>query len=135
MYVGFLTCFSDFCYTDVMEGTIIRERMGNPRYVPKRYTDEPKEFGRAKVVTWKPDQPGSEDQRRAAQIQHDWAVQIRWTAVARYGSLTKYAEATGLNYDRLIKVLSGREIMRLEDIAQAERLLGVKVPVAQENAG
>jgi len=125
----------DFCYTYLMEGVIVPGRMGNPRYVPKRYTDEPKEFGRARAVTWKPVQPGSEDQRRAAQIQHDWAVQIRREAATKYGSLAKYAETTGLSYDRLIKVLSGREIMRLEDIAQAERLLGVKAPDAQEDAG
>lgn len=125
----------DFRYTYGMQGVIVAGRMGNPRYVPKRYTDEPKEFGRARAVTWKPVQPGSEDQRRAAQIQHDWAVQIRRAADARYGSLAKYAEATDLSYDRLIKVMSGREIMRLEDIAQAERLLGVKAPGSQEDSG
>jgi len=135
MQLSYFTCIMDFCYTCVMGSVIVRGRMGNPRYVPKRYTDEPKEFGRARAVTWKPVEPGSEDQRRAAQIQHEWAVQIRREAATKYGSLAKYAEATELSYDRLIKVLSGREIMRLEDIAQAERLLGVKAPDAQEDAG
>jgi len=118
-----------------MEGIIVRGRIGSQRYVPKQYTEEPKVFGAAKTLEWKPVQPGTEDQHRAAQLQHIWAVRIRRAAEKKYGSLRKYAAATGLSYDRLTKVLNGREVMRLEDIAQAERLLGVQVPDAQEDAG
>ena len=107
-----------------MKADIVGERMGNPRYEPRSYTDEPESFGKARTVQWKPIVSGTEDERRAAQIQHAWAVQIRRTAAGRFGSLAKYANAAGLSYDRLTKVMRGSEVMRLEDLATAERILG-----------
>ena len=37
---------------------------------------------------------------------------------------TAYARKTGTSYDRLMKVLRGEAIMRLEDIAAADLILG-----------
>jgi len=119
-------------YAREMEAVIVRERMGNPRYEPRKYTDEPSGFGKVDGIRWKPAEPGSEDQHRAAQIQHAWAVQIRHAAESKYGSLAKYAEVVGLRYDRLAKVMRGTEIMRLEDIARAQRHLDVESPWAKE---
>lgn len=53
---------------------------------------------------------------------------IRRAAERQYGSLARYADAVGLSYDRLTKIMRGTEIMRLEDIAQAQRYLGVESP-------
>lgn len=51
-------------------------------------------------------------------------MKIRRSITAQYGSVKAYAAYHGLIYDRLIKVLRGETLMRLEDIAQADRLLG-----------
>jgi hypothetical protein len=112
-------------------GTVtVSERTENPRSEPRSHTDEPSGFGKVDSIRWKLAEPGSEDQHRAAQIQHAWAVQIRHAAESKYGSLAKYAETFGLSYDRLTKILRGVETMRLEDIAQAERLLHTRPPQA-----
>lgn len=111
-----------------VEAVIVRECMGNPRYQPRRYTDEPAGFGKVEGIQWKPVKAGAEDQHRAAQLQHAWAVLIRRAAERQYGSLAKYADAVGISYDRLTKIMRGTEIMRLEDIAQAQRYLGVESP-------
>jgi hypothetical protein len=58
-------------------------------------------------------------------------VQIRRAAEDQYGSVAKYAEIFGLGYDRLTKILRGVEIMRLEDIARAQRHLDVESPWAK----
>ena len=72
--------------------------------------------------------PGEETQQRTARMQHLWAVEITRAATARYGTLKKYADAAGISYDRLTRVVRGEEIMRLEDIAKASAHLAIRVP-------
>lgn len=98
--------------------------MSNPRFHPNSFTDEPLAFGKAQVIKWK-DVPLQEaDRLLAAQIQHSLACLISKQARAKYGSLRAYAETAGLNYDRLVKVLRGEHLLRLEDLAAAERHIG-----------
>lgn len=100
----------------------------NPRFAPRRYTLEPKAFGKAKNIEWVEPVPGTEDQHEASKMQHAWAVAIYNAAVRQYGSIKRYAEANDLRYERLTRIMRGAEIMRLEDIATAKRLLGVSEP-------
>ena len=99
-----------------------------PRFRPRRYTLEPKAFGKARSIRWVEPNPGTEDQHAAAQMQHEWAVAINEAAIRNYGSLKRYTDENELPYDRLTRILRGDEIMRLEDIATAQRLLGVVGP-------
>lgn len=68
---------------------------------------------------------------QAAQMQHYYAMRIR-RAIAE-GTHVKgkgmtrsrvYAQMAGTSYDRLVKMLRGEVIMRLEDVAAADRMLG-----------
>ena len=99
-----------------------------PRFHPRQYTEEPRAFGKAATIEWKRAPPGEEARHTAAQMQHLWAVEIARAATVRFGSLKNYAEAAGVSYDRLTRVIRGEEIMRLEDIATAHVHLSVQVP-------
>ena len=106
--------------------------MSNPRFTPRRYTSEPENFGRTREIGWVDDTDGpdkvrstyEQDRFAAARLQHQYAVGIRRRARTKHGSLKVYAEECGIPYDRLAKVMRGEVIMRLEDIVQAERILG-----------
>jgi len=64
------------------------------------------------------------DERAAAKYQHHYALKIRRRAQQKFGSLEGYAEACGVPADRLVKVMRGEAIMRIEDLVRAERVLG-----------
>ena len=104
---------------------MIPPEMTNPRFQPRRYPADSRAFGRTEQIDWVPVQPGTEDQHLASQFQHDWVVLIRLAARRKYGSLKGYANATGQNYNRVARVMRGEAIMRLEDIAVADRTLGI----------
>lgn len=60
----------------------------------------------------------------AAQLQHEYAIRIR-VGIERAGSSLKaYASDAGMSYDRAGKMLRGEVVMRLEDIAMADVVLG-----------
>jgi hypothetical protein len=106
-----------------------RGSMSAPRFRPRRYTPDPKLFGKAPVIRWNDvvtDQQAT--QVVASRIQHDYAVAIRAAADQQHGNLKAYAEATDADYQRLTRVLRGDAIMRLEDIADAHRHLGLPLP-------
>ncbi len=99
--------------------------MSNPRFRPRNYVQGPNAFGGYSEVDWVVARSDDEaDRLMAAQMQDRAARQIRWIAVRKYGSVRAYADAHGLSYDRLSKLLRGETLMRLEDLAQADRLLG-----------
>ncbi len=103
--------------------------MSNPRFQPNSYLSDPAVFGRAAVVDWveSPENPSSSwrDQFGASQRQHSLAYAIRTQAKRRFGSIKAYTDAFELNYQRISAVLRGDQIMRLEDIVNAERNLKV----------
>ena len=111
--------------------------MSNPRFTPRRYTSEPENFGRTDWIDWVDDndQPGKsrssyeKDRIAAAKLQHRFSVAIRKKASDKFGSLKAYARECEVPYDRLSKVMRGEAIMRLEDVAQAQRILGEIVAV------
>ncbi|WP_105035168.1 hypothetical protein [Cryobacterium aureum] len=99
--------------------------MSDPRFKPRAYTTEPNAFGKAASLGWiTPVTEAEDDLCRAAQLQHTYAVRINRRLRDIHKTVRDYSQMTGIGYDRLAKVLRGDAIMRLEDIAQAERLLG-----------
>lgn len=89
---------------------------------------EPEVFGRA-VVTWKPLARGASedvrDQLQASKTQHSVVLAMRRIIRQRNLSVLGYADLNDINYQRLSAVLRGQQVMRLEDIANAERNLGL----------
>jgi AraC-like DNA-binding protein len=61
---------------------------------------------------------------RAAELQHWYVLRIRERMVARDLSVKQYAAEAGMSYYRLARLLRGEVILRLEDIAMADLILG-----------
>ena len=104
--------------------------VSDPRFKPRSYTLDPKGFGKVAQLRWsEPGDPAEETQVITARVQHDFAYAIS-EAVAKssYRTVKAYARATGTDYQRLTKILRGEAIMRLEDIADAHRHLGIPLP-------
>jgi hypothetical protein len=120
--------------------------MSEPRYEPREFCAEPLAFGKAATVRWKP----AKDERsfaltRAARLQHAYAVRIRSRAkaiaagqvTAKQGfplaalpgqdpkaALIMLANKSGTSYARLLRCLRGEVVMRLDDLAWADLVLG-----------
>ena len=101
--------------------------MTAPRFIPRQYCAVPSEFGHAKEVAWRRPSGSSDDldQWSAARMQHAVAVAIREALASRGLTLDQYAEVSGMNRTRLGRLLRGDIVMRLEDIANARRNLGI----------
>ena len=121
--------------------------VSEPRYVPRDFCAEPDSFGKASEVRWL---TTSDDRSaalsRAARFQHRQAVRIRMRARmkdaesraiadGRAGrgvaplaetrpALVVLAEKMGCSYPRLMRCLRGEVVMRLDDIAWADIVLG-----------
>ncbi|MCY7286943.1 MAG: hypothetical protein LH624_01485 [Cryobacterium sp.] len=119
--------------------------MSAPRYVPRSVCAEPDGFGKASGVRWvAPTDEQSAALVRAARLQHLYAVRIRTRAkaisngtvpvsasgplAARPGAdttpLKTLAKLSGRSYPTLLRCLRGEVVMRLEDIAWADLVLG-----------
>jgi len=122
-------------------------RVSEPRYVPRDFCAEPDSFGKAAAVRWLP----TSDERsaalsRAARFQHQQALRIRARAQMKNverrviadgrasrgaepleetrPALVILAEKMGCSYARLMRCLRGEIVMRLDDIAWADVVLG-----------
>lgn len=97
----------------------------NSKYAPRDATFEPQGFGRVEVIRWKAGTLPAEKARvGAAQMQHVYSLRIRQRIEERSWSAGRYAQLAGTSYDRLMKLLRGEIILRLEDIAMADLLVG-----------
>ena len=99
--------------------------MAGPRFSPRDFAEDAAGFGRVPAVRWR----SAADRReevflRAAQLQHQQSLRIRKRMEARGLSPKQYAAQAGTNYPRLLRVLRGEAILRLEDIALADLVLG-----------
>jgi hypothetical protein len=107
--------------------------VSSPRFKPRNYAQQPDLFGKHTVMTWLPvSDDASEDtldQIGASQRQHIAAMAIREAAIAQFGSVKVYAQMHDLNYPRLNSLLNGTALMRFEDVANAERNLGIELPL------
>lgn len=82
-------------------------------------------FGKSEVISWTEGTSDSEVSRvDAARLQHAVALMITQRLRSKGLSIRSYADLTGSSYDRTAKMLRGEAIMRLEDVAEAESILG-----------
>ncbi|GGI00151.1 hypothetical protein GCM10007170_36630 [Arthrobacter liuii] len=90
-------------------------------------------FGKVARISWLEGRTETEKKRIAtARLQHALAVKITGTLRGMRYNVRSYAKLAGVSYDRMAKVLRGEALMRLEDIADAERLLGLVIPALLE---
>lgn len=105
--------------------------MTNARFQPRNYAVTPSAFGTELELQWRalPARASSdqEDQLGAAQLQHRLSIAIRRAALRRHGSVRAYCEFRNLSYQRTARMLRGEVVMRLEDVANAQRTLGVEL--------
>lgn len=105
----------------------------SPRFHPRDFCVNPKRFGKFAEPGWKPAHGYSRDTRDqfgAAVIQNKVAVAMRAAIKEKYRTSELYAEAIQMESTRLSRLLSGRIVMRLEDVASATNNLGIRVQVA-----
>lgn len=99
--------------------------MTNPRFRPRAYAEIPVEFGKFERIVWiAPTAVEDQDRLSAARWHHMYACRINKRLRERGATVAQYADMAGSGYDRLSKMLRGDVLIKLEDVAQAERLLG-----------
>ena len=104
--------------------------MSNPRYTPAGFLVDGRGFGLQSRPRWVERAELESALRRAfdaAQLQHEWARAINAALRDLDMDLVDYAAAVGDSADRTSRVLRGKVIMRLEDIAAATRELRVSI--------
>ena len=97
-------------------------------------------FGTLRARDWLVSEGGTDAGKRAAELQHQIAHQIRDAILlSEWGSLAEFArQHQDISYDRLRGVLSGDIWMRLEDVAEWSNLLGLEIQITvavQERTG
>lgn len=103
--------------------------MSTPRYRPRDFVlpSDRGSFGKSTNLRWIPaDEAGDRDQWFAAKLQHQAAMTIAHAVYGSDRSIKSYALEAGVAYQRLSQVLRGDVVMRFEDMATAQRVLGVK---------
>lgn len=101
--------------------------MSDPRFRPRQMavTSDRNSFGKAEEISWLEGTTDIEVSRiEAARLQHALALKITRRLQNEGHSIRSYATLAGIGYDRMAKVLRGEAVMRLEDVSDAERLLG-----------
>ena len=98
--------------------------MSDPRYRPRDFCVHPERFGEVGQVEWKAAEASDRIRLGAARLQHEWSKVIRRRLGEERVSLKVFATRAGTSYDRAAKVFRGETIMRFEDLAAAELLLG-----------
>lgn len=95
---------------------------------------ERQNFGKVAGISWLEVSTESDEKRIAtARLQHALAVKITSSIRAKGLTVRSYAKLAGVGYDRTAKVLRGEALMRLEDLADAERFLGLVMPTLLED--
>ena len=105
--------------------------MTNPRYRPRDYCLEPELFGKRFELTWRAVEERENARLAAAQLQNRYAVFIRHQVRTQKKTLEVYAITADISYDRLMKMLRGDVIMRLEDLGMAHYLLKLDIGLDQ----
>ena len=103
--------------------------MTNARFLACSFAINPSDFGEVENIKWRSDAGYSEamlDQFEASRMHHRIAFAMRRAIREQYGTDNAYAAASGMNRTRLGRLLGGTIVMRLEDVANARRNLGVR---------
>lgn len=111
--------------------------MSDPRYAPRDCAVDHALFGKADDLTWKtfealmaiyPKLADTEPRARAlllaAKLQHHYVLRIRQRLQVTRTTMKSFAADAGIGYDRMAKVFRGAAILRLEDLAMADVLIG-----------
>lgn len=110
--------------------------MSDPRFRPRDLvrSAQRRDFGKVLALNWIDSHSDLEASRiAAAQLQHALAVRIMRQLKEKGLSIRDYAALAHIGYDRMAKVLRGEAVMRLEDVADAQRLLGdIADPLLEE---
>ncbi len=107
--------------------------MTNPRYSPRSFAVNEKEFGRKAQIDWKPLDEGATTrafaQLDASQLQHrlSYGILVLYMPRSNLAKLADLASAVDVPYDRLQKMLTGRVVMQLEDIGRLRILIGHQI--------
>jgi hypothetical protein len=107
-----------------------RLQVPDTRYVPRSYTLDYHDFGKKESVRWLDEADLDDlelDRLGGAKLQHVMAVDMNQRIARRFLSLRHYAEHTGQKYERLARMLRGEIVMRLDDVANANRHLDLEL--------
>jgi hypothetical protein len=97
-----------------------RPRTG-PRYEPRAMLINPREFGRRLYPEFVEETNENVTQVSGAMVQHMFAKGIRDALMDRGMSVVTLSEMTGLNYQRLTRMLRGSVLMRMDDVGMIAR--------------
>lgn len=107
--------------------------MSNPRYTPRDYLEDPRDFGRVEVPAWRtPDDAWTVQQHAqlaAAQLQHRVAfgVTAKFMPSSQTKKISTLAKALDLKYDRVQKLLIGASVLQLEDLGRLRLHVGASL--------
>lgn len=107
--------------------------MSDPRYVPRSFLVEPRDFGRRPSPQWRLIEDDWTFQQRAqldASIsQHgiSYGVRAIYMRPPHVTKITDLAEELEVEYNRLQKMLGGLVIMQMEDLARLRLLVGTRL--------
>lgn len=105
--------------------------MSDPRFRPREMAapSTRRNFGKIADISWlRANTELQASRTAAARLQHLLAVRITKRLRDKELSIRSYADRAGVGYDRMGKVLRGEALMRLEDVTDAERILGDILP-------
>lgn len=104
--------------------------MSSPRFVPKSYALNPKQFGSSESIRWRSVRTEGElDNLISAQVHHLVALRVRRVIVSSGSTIEATAAEHGMG-DQLGRLLRGDVVMRLEHIAWADRTFKLGVLAA-----
>ena len=91
------------------------------------FLETPRAFGVVPEAKWirALDPVDKVDQLRAAQIHHVFSIQVRGLIESKGWNLQRFADAARVEYDRASRLMRGAIVLRLEDIAAAERVFNI----------
>ena len=107
--------------------------MSDPRYVPRSFLIEPRDFGRRPFPDWRPVDGDWTLEKRAqldasvSQHQISYGVRELYMQKPRMTKITDLAVELDVEYNRLQKMLGGLIIMQMVDLARLRLLVGTRL--------
>ena len=104
----------------------------SPKFEPRSFCEDPELFGKYDPIEWRAVEIGDAarlDQLAAARIQHKAALVMlrKIRSNPEFRTVKRYAETIGADPTRIGRLLRGSIVMRIEDLASAERNLEMKI--------
>lgn len=104
------------------EKPAVRPRTG-PRYEPRSLLVNPEDFGRELAPEFVAPTRENRVKLAGAKAQHVLVHHIRHALFRRHMTVVQLAESTGLNYQRLGRLMRGTALMRMEDLGLIARVV------------